>query len=148
MGCHANRLVRRWRMFWLWRAGYGFWGKIASRFASIGVGRYRGQCGLAWMTPKGFIAPDAEIDVDLRLGEHVFVGERSVILRTSGDGFVELRKGVQIHRDCSLEIFEGGRITIGEQVGLQRGCILVSAVQPIIIGRRAEIGSYLLLLLV
>ncbi len=138
----ANRLVRRWRVFWLWRAGYGFWGRMGSRFASVGIGRYRGQSALAWMTPKGSIAPDAEIDVDLRLGSNVFVGERAVILRSSGEGFVELHDGVQINRDCSLEIFEGGSITIGQQVGLQRGCVLVAAVQPIIIGRRAEIASY------
>lgn len=93
------------------------------------------------MTPRGFISPDAEINVDLRLGANVFVGDRAVILRSGGEGFVELHDKVQIYRDCSLEIFEGGSITIGQQVGLQRGCILVAAVQPIVIGRRAEIAS-------
>jgi acetyltransferase-like isoleucine patch superfamily enzyme len=65
-----------------------------------------------------------------------------VILRSGGEGSIELLDGVQINRDCSLEIFEGGSIMIGEQVGLQRGCVLVAAVQPIIIGRRAEIAPY------
>lgn len=106
------------------------------------MGGYRSRDTLPWMTRKGFISHAAEIDADLRLGSNVFIGERAVILRSGGDGFVELLDGVQINRDCSLEIFEGGSITIGEQVGLQRGCILVAAVQPIIIGRRAEIAPY------
>lgn len=138
----VNRLVRRWRVFWLWRAGTGFWGRIGSRLASCGVGRYRGQTTLACMTAKGYTAPDAEINLKLRRGANVLVGERSVILRSSGDGFVELQDSVQINRDCSLEIFEGGSITIGQQVAIQRGCVLVAAVQPIIIGRRAQIASY------
>ncbi len=138
----VRKLVRRWRVFWLWRAGYGFWGRVGSRLAGLGMGGYRSRDTLPWMTRKGFISPDAEIDADLRLGSNVFIGERAVILRSGGEGFVELLDAVQINRDCSLEIFEGGSITIGEQVGLQRGCILVAAVQPIIIGRRAEIAPY------
>lgn len=138
----AQRLVRRWRVFWLWRAWPGFPGRIASRMAGLGLGRYRGQTMLAWMTPKGYIAPDAEIDCDLRRGSNVLIGERSVILRSEGDGFVDLHDGVQINRDCSMEIFEGGSITIGEQASIQRGCVLVSAVQPIVIGRRVQIASY------
>lgn len=138
----VRTLVRRWRVFWLWRAGSGFWGRISSRLAGIGMGGYRTQASLAWMTRKGYISPYAEVDVDLRLGSNVHVADRAVILRSGGEGFVELRDAVQINRDCTLEIFEGGSITIGEQVGLQRGCILVAAVQPISIGRRAEIAPY------
>jgi acetyltransferase-like isoleucine patch superfamily enzyme len=63
-------------------------------------------------------------------------------MRSGGDGFVELNDGVQIYRDCSLEIFEGGSILIGSQVEVQRGCILVSALQPIVIKKRAQIASY------
>lgn len=138
----VNKLVRRWRVFWLWRAGYGFWGKMGARLAGFWMDGYRRQATLAGMTRKGYISPDAEIDVDLRLGSNVYVADRAVILRSGGEGFVELHDGVQINRDCTLEIFEGGSITIGQQVGLQRGCMLVAAVQPIIIGRHAEIAPY------
>lgn len=129
-------------MFWLWRGGLGFWGRIAARLAGIGVGRYRGQCGLAWMTPKGYVSPGAEIHAEVRMGRNVFVGAGSAIVGTRGDGLVELRDGAQIFTDCTLEIFEGGGIIIGEQAGLQRGCVLASAIHPIIIGRRAEIAPY------
>ncbi len=138
----VRKFVWRWQVFWLWRAGHGFWGRIASRLASLGVGRYRNLSKLAWVSPRGFISHDAEIDCDLRCGSNVFVGERAVILRSAGEGTVELLDGVQVNRDCTFELFEGGSIKVGEQVGLQRGCILVAAVQPITIGRRAEIASY------
>lgn len=138
-----KRLVRRWRIFWLFHAGYGFWGRIGSRLASLGLGAYRQQAALGRMTRKGFISPKAEIvDVDLRRGTHIFVGEHAVITRSSGSGYVELGNFSQVNRDCILEILDGGSITIGEQVGLQRGCLLCSAVQPIVIQRRAEIAAY------
>lgn len=137
-----RKFVDRWRVFWLNRAGHGFRGRIGSRLASLGVGGYRNSSALTWLTPKGYISPKAEIDADLRLGVNVFIGDRAAIIRWAGDGFVELQDGVQIHRNCSLEIAKGGSITIGEQVALQSGCTLFAAVQPIIIERRAEIASY------
>lgn len=138
-----ENLVRRWRVFWLWRAGYGFWGRIGSRLASIGYRPFRHQYGLARMTRNGFISPHAEIiDVDLRLGSSVYIGERAVIARWRGKGVVELGDFVEINRDCLLELTEGGAIKIGAQVGLQKGCVLNAAVEPIIIGRRAQIAAY------
>ena len=141
-GRMGSRLVRRWRLFWLWRSGMGFWGRIATWFAGMGVGRYRGQCALAWMTPKGYVSPDAEIHSEIRMGRNVFVGAGSAIIRSGGDGLVDLRDGAQIFSDCTLELLEGGGITIGEQAGIQRGCVLTSAIHPIVIGRRAEIAAY------
>lgn len=134
--------IRRWRVFWLWRSGPGWPGHVAARMAGIGLGRHRGQCALAWMTPKGYVSPGAEIDAEVRMGSNVFVGSGSSIVRSRGSGVVELRDGAQLFMDCSLELFEGGGIVIGEQAGLQRGCVLASAIHPIIIGRRAEIAPY------
>jgi acetyltransferase-like isoleucine patch superfamily enzyme len=137
-----QRLIKKWRLFWLWRSGRDFKGRQAARLARIGVGRYRRQCDLAEWTPRGFFSPDAEINAELETGDHVYVGDRAVILRSAGDGRVLLGNRVKICNDCSLEIFEGGSITIGEQAAIQRGCVLVSAVQPIVIGRRAQIANY------
>jgi acetyltransferase-like isoleucine patch superfamily enzyme len=137
-----SRLVRRWRLFWLRRSSLRFRGRIAAWLAGIGVGRYRRQCDLAWMTPKGYVSPDAEIHAEVRMGRNVFVGAGCAIIRTSGDGLVDLHDGAQIFRDCTMEMFEGGGITIGEQAGLQRGCVLASAIHPIMIGRRAAIAPY------
>jgi acetyltransferase-like isoleucine patch superfamily enzyme len=130
-------------MFWLLRGGYTFSGRIGSRLAAIGMQGYRRRYSLAHMTPKGYIHPEAEIiDVDLRLGANVFIGERAVIARWKGDGFVELRDRVTINRDCSLEVIEGGSIIIGPQVGIENGCVFFSALEPIIIRERAEVAAY------
>ena len=137
-----RKLINRWRVFWLDRSGYGSWGRIGSRLAGLGARGDRHKIALTWMTRKGYIAPGAEIDADLRLGSNVFIANQAAIIRWSGEGFVELCDGVQIRRDCSLEILEGGSITIGQRVALQRGCILVSAVEPITIGARAQIAPY------
>jgi acetyltransferase-like isoleucine patch superfamily enzyme len=143
MGKLVERLVRRWRVFWLWHAGFGFWGRIGSRLASIGFRPFRNEYALARMARKGFISPTAQIiDVDLRLGHWTYIGERAVIARWRGRGFVELADLVQINRDCLLEIGDGGSITIGAQTGIQVGCILNAVVEPIIIGRRAQIAAY------
>lgn len=116
---------------------------MGSRLASLGVSGYRARYGLAGMTAKGYIHPDAEIiDVDLRLGSNVYIAERAVIARWRGDGFVELGDRVHISRDCSLEVVEGGSIIIGPQAGIENGCVFFSALQPIIIRSRAEIAPY------
>jgi acetyltransferase-like isoleucine patch superfamily enzyme len=138
-----SKSVERWRVFWLLRGGHNFWGKIGSRIASVGLSGHRRRYGLAYLTPKGYIHPEAEIiNVDLRLGANVFIGERAVIARWQGEGFVELRDRVVINRDCTLEVVEGGSIIIGPQVGIENGCVFFSALQPIIIRPRAEIAPY------
>jgi acetyltransferase-like isoleucine patch superfamily enzyme len=109
---------------------------------------------LVWYVPsRGFIAPSARIiDVKLRQGERVFIGQRVVIARsTGGDGLgaggadggvLTLADAVQINRECILELFDGGSIRLGEQVGLQMRCHLEAAVNPISIGARSMIAPY------
>jgi acetyltransferase-like isoleucine patch superfamily enzyme len=143
LGSFKRQLVRYWQTFWLGFGGHSYPGRIASRLGSLGARGYRGRYVLAHLTPKGYIHPEAEvIDVDLRLGKNVFIGERAVIARWKGDGYVELRDRVTINRDCTLEVIEGGSIIIGPQVGIENGCVLFSALQPIIIRSRAEIAPY------
>ena len=138
-----SKLITRWRVFWLWHAGYGFWGRMGSRLASVGVRPHCSQHGLAVMTRAGFISPTAKIfDVDLKLGPSVFIGERVVIWGSGGNRLVELQERSQINQDCGLDVGAGGAITIGPQAGVQKGCILSSSVQPLCIGRRAQIAAY------
>ncbi|MFO1497482.1 MAG: DapH/DapD/GlmU-related protein [Verrucomicrobiota bacterium] len=143
MESRVESLVRRWRVFWLWHAGHGFWGRIGSRLASFGAKRYRHRHALAQLTPCGYIEPSAEvIDNQPVLGANVFVGERAVLARWGGQGSITLADKVTIHRDCSLELCPGGAISIGEKTALERGCILVSAVHPIRFGRNNVIAAY------
>jgi acetyltransferase-like isoleucine patch superfamily enzyme len=138
-----DALIRRWRVFWVWRSGHRFWGRVAGRLAGIGVGPYRQQTHLAAITRHPYVSPHAEVvGLDPQLGEHAFVAERTVLARWKGDGTIALGDRTQINRDCILELFEGGSITIGAQTAIQKGCLLVSAVQPIIIHPRVQIACY------
>lgn len=135
-------VVSRWRRFWLGQGGAGFKGRTATRLGSIGVSKYRGLIPLASIHPKGYIDPSAEIiQVDLRLGEHVFIGERVVIARWWGEGYVQLDERVELNRETILELHKGGSITIGAGSYIQPRCLITSAEQPISIGRRALIAS-------
>lgn len=136
-------MVSRWRRFWLAQGGYSVWGRIATRLGGLGVSKYRALVPLALIHPRGYIAPSAEIiDVDLRLGPHVFIGERAVIARWSGDGCVEIGEGVEVNRETLLELITGGGITVGAGTYIQPRCIITSGIEPITIGRRVLIASH------
>lgn len=137
----SRRLVRRWRIFWLWRSGTTPFGRLAARLAAWGVGPYRHQVALSWMTNKGYISPRAEvIDIKPELGRQVYIGDRTVLARWEGGGSIRLGDSVQINRDCTLEVLSGGSISMGARVAVQNGCIFLSALQPIVIEARAQIA--------
>jgi acetyltransferase-like isoleucine patch superfamily enzyme len=139
-----ERLIRRWRQFWLSKGGHDRRGRFATRLGSLGIGPFRHLYPLASVQPqKGYIAPSAEvIDVDLRLGKCAFIGERVVVARWGGQGFVEVGEGAQINRECMLELWAGGEIRIGLGTGIQPRCQFTSAVEPIIVGRKVQIAPY------
>ena len=145
-----------WRRFWLGFGGRGIGGKLATRIAAIGVQPYRGRHILARLSPKGYLAPNTEIiDVELRLGKHVFVGERVLFARwgrsrersrpdthdsQKDSGYIELSDHVQINRETNLEVLDGGAIKVGTRTSIQTRCLLVSAVEPIRIGPHVQIA--------
>lgn len=138
-----EKIVRRWRVYWLWRGGSGFWGRQASRLAAIGAGPNRRQTLLAAMTRKGFISPRAEIvQLEPSFGQHIFIAERVVLARMAGDGPLTMHDRVQVNRDCWFELGPGGAITIGPHTTFQQGCVLVSMVEPIRIGARCQLACY------
>ncbi|NNM28841.1 MAG: acyltransferase [Akkermansiaceae bacterium] len=152
----VEKIITRWRRFWLNRGGWTPAGRMATRLAAIGVRHYRGRYPLARLSRKGYVAPSAEIvDVDLQLGAHVMIGERVVIASwegmarvpagrvRSGDpvpGRVQLGDYVHINRETNLELLEGGAISIGEGTGIQGRCLLLSALEPIVIGPNVQIA--------
>ncbi len=142
-----------WRRFWLARGGVGWRGRLATRIAILGVGGGPARRSWAGLTSRGFIDPRAEvIHADLRLGKHVFVGERAIlacwqgIVRTVAqeasreDGFIELGEGACIEREAVLEVFEGGFIRVGREAFIRAGSVLLAAVQPVLVGDRVVIG--------
>jgi acetyltransferase-like isoleucine patch superfamily enzyme len=97
---------------------------------------------LAEIAPaKGFFAPSAEIiDIDLRVGSSVFIGEHVVIARWGGAGAVELGDHVHLNREICMELFPGGSIKIEALTDVQPRCQFTSAVEPICIGSRVQIA--------
>ncbi len=156
-----DRLINRWRQFWLWRGGYDRFGRFASWLGSLGVGTHRQLHRLVWIAPaRGFIAPSARVvGVDLRMGSHVFIGERVVIARAEEAGGrlegdrnaaerpgVELDDHVQLNREITIELSGGGTVSVGRYVGIQMRCFFQAAVHPIRIGSRTMIAPYCVLL--
>lgn len=137
-------LVYRWRRFWLSRGGYSRFGRFATRMGSLGTDPFKGLHHLRMIAPaNGYIAPSAEIvNVDLRMSPQAFIGERVMIARWDGEGFVQLGSDTNINRECILEVHTGGSITIGPATSIQSRCILVSALEPIVIGSKVMAGPY------
>lgn len=140
----TQRLIRRWRLFWLTRGGYSWQGRLASRFARLGMGPYRSLHRLAWLHQElGFIDPTAEVvGVHPRIGSHVFIGERVVIARWDGNGPVEFGAGVEINRESVFEVFKEGAIRLGPGTTVQMRCQFCAGVQPILIGPKVQIAPY------
>ena len=151
------RLTRRvWIRFWLSFGGRGTIGRLATRIAGIGMDPYRGRYAMAGISPNGYVAPSAEIvNVDLKLGKHVLLGERVLIARwlenakeeppglrgTAPDKeYIELADRVHVNRETHLEVLDGGAILVGEETKIQTRCLFVSGVQPIRIGPRVQIA--------
>ncbi len=143
MSSWSQKFYRRWQIFWLQRGGVGSLQRIATRLGSVGVLPFRGRYLLADLTPKGYVAPDAEIiGLNLQLGANVYIGEGALFAKWEGTGNVKLGARVHINRECSLELFTGGQIEIGDDAKVQARCLFVAAVQPIRIGRRVQIAPY------
>jgi acetyltransferase-like isoleucine patch superfamily enzyme len=136
-----DRFAPRWAHFWMRYAGRSTLGRMATRLATWVVPPYKARRYLAELNPNGYIAPSASIlHPDVRLGAHVFIGDRVIIYRHDEGGPVELGDGVELNPDCVIEIGRGGSVTIGAHTYIQPRCQFTSVVAPIGIGRRVLIG--------
>ncbi len=130
-----------WRYFWMRSADCGWWGRLAIRFASWQVPGYKGRQALARLTPNAYISPSAIIHhSDVRLGAHVFIGDRVVIYQAGGGGPVELGEDVHLHNDINVEVGAGGSVAIGARTHVQPRCQLTAFAAPIRIGSDVEIA--------
>lgn len=148
--------ARLWRRFWLARGAGGWRRRLCTRLALLGSGAWPDRSGLAALSPRGCIAPSAElIEADLRLGTHVFIGERAILACWKGmvhaierkgpareEGFIELGDWVRIGREAVLEVLDGGYICVGRETLIQPCAVLLAAVEPILIGQGAVVGPF------
>jgi acetyltransferase-like isoleucine patch superfamily enzyme len=128
-------------MFWLKRAGYRGFGRIAAWLASRRVVPFHQASYLADLVPQGFFAPGARIThPELRLGRHVYLGHGCVIYSTNQGGPVELADRVQIYGHAFIETGTGGHIRIGEGTHIQPNCHFHAYIGGIHIGKKVEIA--------
>ena len=136
-------IKNRWRKFWLRRAGTDRVGRIASKLGAIFTSPYKDRVHLAWLTPKGYISPNATIQHNnLKLGKNVFIGDRVTIYKTNDGGPVELEDRVALYGDIIMETCDDGSIVIGEDTHIQPRCSIVGGGKAsVIIGKRVEVAS-------
>lgn len=120
--------------------GHGRFGRIATLLATWFAPPYKARCGLAFLNPKGYIAPSAAIHhTDLKIAGNVFIGDRCVIYQ-SNSGSVELGERVKLYSDIIIETGDEGRVTIGAETHIQPRCQLMAYVGCLQIGCRVEIA--------
>ena len=131
----SGKITRLWTRCWMRFAGLTPLGRIATRLATWFAPPYKARTYLAWMNPRGFVSPHATIyHRDLRLGSHVFIGDRVIVFQAEEGGAVELGDEVCLFGDCLVEVGGGGSVSIGRQSRVHRGCQLISYNAPIRIG--------------
>jgi len=102
---------------------------------------YKARSYLSGLSPQGYIAPSATLyHADLRLGKHVFIGDRVVIFQSEDGGPVQIGEKAHLWGDCLLETGEGGSIMVGPEARIHRGVHLIAYKAPIYIGRDSGVG--------
>lgn len=130
-----------WIRFWMRFAGLSLFGRLATRFATWFAPPFYERCFLAWLNPKGYVAPGTVLHHGgLRLGTRIFIGERVVIFQDKNGGPVELGNGVQLYGDTYIQTGEGGSIRIGDRTTVQPRCQFSAYKGPIEIGRDVQIA--------
>lgn len=141
IGFLCFQVKRRWRRFWLARSGPRGFGRVAAWLASSHSLPYHQMSYLANIYPRGFVAPRARVDhPDLRLGNHVFLGDGVIVYRTRDGGPVELRDRVHLYGDTFVETGMEGSVFIDEGTHIQPGCHLHAFLSEIRIGKKVEIA--------
>jgi acetyltransferase-like isoleucine patch superfamily enzyme len=128
-------MAKYWTLFWLQFSGLSLFGRIAARLATWFAPPHKGRVVLAQMNRRGFIEPTATIyHSNLRLGAHVFIGDRVMIFQRKNGGPVEIGNRVYVYRDTIMETGLGGFLRVGDNSSIHPRCQLNANVSSIIIG--------------
>jgi acetyltransferase-like isoleucine patch superfamily enzyme len=137
----VNVLSDIWIRYWMRFAGLNRFGRIATRLATWFAPPYFARCYLAWLSPRGYVAPGTIIHhTDLRLGTRVFIGERVVIFQDKNGGPAELGDSVHLYGDIYIQTGDGGSIKIGARTTVQPHCQFSAYKAPIQIGCDVQIA--------
>ena len=103
---------------------------------------YYGRCFLATVDPKGYISPTAGIyHQDLRLGKHVFIGDRVIIYRARDGGGVEIGTRSYLYGETIIHTGSGGSLRIGANSHIHPKCHIMAYKSKIQIGDEVQIAS-------
>lgn len=135
------RLKLLWMWFWMRFAGLSWWGRIATRLATLCAPPHKDSTTLSDMNPRGYIAPSATMyHSDIRLGANILIGDRVIIYQAEGGGTVHIGNRVRILRDTTIETGYEGSLSIGDETWIHPRCQLNAYKAPIEIGRDVQIA--------
>lgn len=130
-----------WFSFWMSRSGYGFWGRLATRFAAWFYPPYFARVSLSNYSRKGYISPAATIfHHEFHRGDNIFIDERVLIFQAPGGGPVRFGDRVRIFRDTIIQTGRGGEVVIDSFSAIQPRCIFSAYKGPINIGKGVQIA--------
>lgn len=136
-----TRITARWTTFWVRRGGLTPFGRAASWLATRFTPPYKGLAVLARKSPRGFVAPGAQIFCrELRRGANVFIGPRVTIYQGREGGPVSLGDRAHIHQDTVIEVGKGGSVSVGPDSHIQPRCQLSAYAAAIRIGAGVQVA--------
>lgn len=110
--------------------------------ASVGQRAYKAKASLAKLHPNGYVSHLADVvHPDVRLGRHVFLGDRTVLYGTKSGGFIEIGDEAKLYGDTIFETDFEGSIVVGQGTHIQPHCRVTAAQKAVRIGKRCEIAS-------
>ena len=137
----TNAIRRRWVRFWMRYAGLSRFGRLASYCATWCAKPHKASIYLAYMNPRGYIAPSAIIyHSDLKLGANILIGDRVIIYQAKGGGPIKFDDRVSVLRDTAIETGYNGSITLGPETFIQPRCQLNAYLGSIHIGHSVDIA--------
>lgn len=130
-----------WSFFWMQFTGLGYFGRIATWFATWFAPPYKERRRLARYNSKGYVAPSTTIHhPNLQLGTNIFIGDRVVIYQDKNGGSVELGERVHLHNDICIQTGDGGSLKIGFDTHIQSRCQFSAYKAAIVIGCGVQIA--------
>lgn len=140
MGRRA-RLQKSWARFWMRFSGTGASGRSTAWIASWFYPPYKAGHQLAQMSAAGYVAIGARLHhSDLKIGRHIFIGDRVMIFNKGGAGPFVLGDDVAINRDTIIEGGAGGNLTIGDGTTIQPGCVFAVYKGSIVLGKEVQVA--------
>ncbi len=130
-----------WSRAWMAAADVPGIRPLAVRLATAVCPPYYGRHRLARWSRRGYVAPNASLyHPELRLGAHVFIGDRVVVYRDHGGGPVSLEDGVHVNSDTCIQTGEGGSVAVGPRTHIQTRCQLSAYVEAIELGADVQVA--------